>query len=173
MKWIKDLAIPIIVGLGSFFLAELYFHPRQLRTQIQAELYKETYSQRVSSYQAILELFPAAYWIEREASSEPLTDPRRRDLVQRVQREVTRIAPITTFEIYSLAFKALDFYIVNAGHLSTVSRKQWVADCFTPLVNAMRRDLHQDEIGKEISNMVFPDSAQTLPLDQGRTQRSN
>lgn len=162
---VTTLVAGLIGGLGSTIITESYFHPRHFRSETQAELYRETYSKRVESYQMILGMFSQAYWLERSLtaeSSEETQDRRRLEFIEQIQRELGRFPVVGTLEVHSLAFKALDYYIENARKFTPDVRRKWIDLYYSPLVQAMRRDLYQDEIRKEMGEQVFPESLEKL-----------
>jgi len=155
----------MIGGLGSTIVTELYFRPRHFQSETRAGLYRETYNKRVDSYQTILGMFSQAYWLERNLaseSSEEARDRRRLEFIQQIQGALGRLPVVGTLEINSLAFKALDYYIENARKFTPQVRTRWIDLYYSPLVQAIRRDLYQDEIREEMGKQVFPESLQKL-----------
>jgi hypothetical protein len=158
-EWFKTILATLVggvLGMGSTLLVEHYYRPAQLRTQIQAELFRATYDKRIESYQAILQMFSDVYWLEREATSKPETKRESQlELIQNVQRQIIRAMPIIDQKAYSLAFDALDYYIQHSNNFTPEVRKKWIDLHVNPLVDAIRKDLHQDEIVRGVGESIF------------------
>lgn len=139
--------------MGGTLIVEHYYRPAQLRTQIQAELFRATYDKRIESYQAIVQMFSDVYWVEREPAKDK--DQRRREVIQNAQRQIIRAMPIIDRKAFDLAFKALDNYIEQSANFTPEVRRKWINDYVNPLVEAIRKDLRQDEITKGIAENIF------------------
>ncbi len=151
----------LIGGIGTTVLNEAYFQPQHFRTEVRAQLYRETYERRVASYETLLQLFSDVSWLERQLGAEPNLDKRDRlrfELIQRVQRQLTTLPVIANVHVYEAAFKALDYYVKNARNFTPEVRRKWITEYYSPLVKAMRDDLYQDEIREELAKQVFPES---------------
>jgi hypothetical protein len=162
---VTTLVAGLIGGLGSTIITESYFRPQHFRSETRAALYRETYNKRVDSYQTVLGMFSQAYWLERSLtaeSSEETRRSRRLVFIEQIQRELGRLPVVGTLEIHGLAFKALDYYIENFRKFTPDVRRKWIDLYYSPLLQAMRRDLYQDEIRKEMGEQVFPESLEKL-----------
>lgn len=110
-----------------------YYRPAQLRTQIQAELFRATYDNRIESYQAIVQMFSDVYWLEREPTKDK--EQRRTEVLQRTQREIIRSSPIVDRKVFELAFEAFNNYIAQSanfkpelrtnGSMITITSPRW------------------------------------------------
>jgi hypothetical protein len=151
----------LIGGLGASVVTEGYFRPRALRTEIQGRLFEKTYDARIASYEAVLEMFSGAYWLETKArlSGKPpeAAELRRLEFIEQIQRQLIRLPVIGTYEVAAAASAAFDYYIQHSLNFTPDIRRAWVDQYFNPLVDAMRRDLHQDQIRGELTERVFPD----------------
>ncbi len=155
-EWLKTLIASLVGGViavGGTLIVEHYYRPAQLRTQIQAELFRATYDKRIESYQAIVQMFSDVYWVEREPAKDK--DQRRREVIQNAQRQIIRAMPIIDRKAFDLAFKALDNYIEQSANFTPEVRRKWINDYVNPLVEAIRKDLRQDEITKGIAENIF------------------
>ena len=75
---ITSLIAGLVGGLGSTILIESYYRPKQQRTDIQYQIYQQTYGTRVESYQSLVEMFSDAYWLEVELKDDPSDSARKK-----------------------------------------------------------------------------------------------
>jgi hypothetical protein len=129
--------------------------------QIQAELFRATYEKRVELYQGILQMFSDVYWIERKAANlgKAEMNRRRTELIRNVQRQIGSGAAIMNKRTFELAFDALNYYIAHSDNFTAQVRSEWVSKHFDPLVVAIRKDLHQDEIAEAVGEKIFQNTA--------------
>jgi hypothetical protein len=146
-----------MLALGSNLIIEHYYRSAQLRTQIQAELFRATYDKRIESYQAILQMFSDAYWLERVTKNRKPDEKTtlQLQLMQNVQREIIRASPIIDQKAFKLSFDALNYYIQHSNDFTPAVRRKWIDTYVTPLVEAMRQDLHRDAIAQGVGEGVF------------------
>jgi hypothetical protein len=159
-EWLKTLTATFVGGmlaLSSNIIIEYYFRSAQLRTQIQAELFRATYDKRIESYQAIVQMFSDAYWLEITSKSmDPSAQSKlRTEYMQKVQREIIRASPIIDQKVFTLALQAFNFYIERSNNFTPAVRTEWINLHVTSLVEAMRKDLHRDEIAQGVAEGVF------------------
>ena len=154
MKTLTASLVGGLIAVGGALIIEHYYRPAQLRTQIQAELFRATYDKRIESYQAIVQMFSDVYWLERQPAGKD-KEKRRIEVLQRTQREIIRSTPIVDRQVFDLAFKAFNAYIEQSANFTPELRTKWINDYVTPLAEAMRRDLRQDEITKGVGENIF------------------
>jgi hypothetical protein len=155
-EWLKTILASLVGGViavSGTLIVEHYYRPAQQRMQIQAELFRATYDNRIESYQAIVQMFSDVYWLEREPAKDK--EQRRKEVLQNIQRQIIRSSPIVDRKVFELAMRAFNNYIEQSANFTPELRTKWVNDYVNPLVEAMRADLRQDEITKGVAENIF------------------